>query len=125
MKQVREPAVRLNVGLELEEKKPVKVSLLINSIYYFIESVFIMAVKDGYRLVVMHRGRLLTDRTYKSVKGARIAFLKLYGYKAWREGARAEWSIFYPPEPQWLNKKFQGLDSLECAAAIYPLIIDH
>lgn len=124
MKQMREPAVGLNVVLEQEEEESIKISLLLNSIYYFIESVFIMAVKEGYRLVVMHRGRLLTDQTYKTVKGARIAFLKLYGYKAWREGARAEWSIFYPPEPQWLNEKFQGIDSLQCASALYPITID-
>lgn len=125
MKQMRETAVKLNVGLEQEEEDPVKVSLLINSIYYFIESVFITSVKDGYRLVVMHQGRLLTDRTYKTVKGARIAFLKLYGYKAWREGTKAEWSVFYPPESQWLNEKFQGIDPLQCAGAFYPLIIDN
>ncbi len=122
---MREPAVRLNVGLELEEEEPIKVSLLINSIYYFIESVFIMAVKEGFRLVVIHQGRLLTDQTYKTVKGARIAFLKHYGYKAWREGTKAEWSVFYPPESQWFHEKFQGLDPLECAAAFYPLIIDY
>lgn len=96
---------KLDVELGQKDEKPIQISLLVNSIYYFIESVFIMAVNKGYRLVAIHQGRLLTDEIYKTARGARIAFLKLYGNKAWRNGVKAEWSRFYPPEPEWFGEK--------------------
>ncbi|MCP5104732.1 MAG: hypothetical protein GY950_15210, partial [bacterium] len=76
---MRQTAMRFSAGLEYRKEDPVKISLLINSIYYFIESVFIMELREGYRLLVLHRGRVLADEIYKTVKGARIAFVKMYG----------------------------------------------
>jgi hypothetical protein len=64
-----------------------------------------MTVEGGYRLVVIHHGYLLTDETYKTPKGAKIAFLKFWNYKAWQEGVKPQWSHFYPPETKWLEKK--------------------
>jgi len=104
---MNQPELKLNVELGQETETPIRISLLINSIYYFIESVFIMAVKEGYRLVVIHQGRLLTDEMYKTAGGARVAFIKRYGNKAWRDGVKAEWSRFYPPESNWLGDKFR------------------
>jgi hypothetical protein len=104
---MRQSAPSLNIELQQKEEKPIKISRLINSIYYFIESVFIIAEKQGYRLVAIHQGKLLTDQTYKTVKGARIAFLKMWSYKAWKEGVKAKWSHFYPPDPKWLEKNIQ------------------
>ena len=60
------------------EKNPLKISLLTNSIYYFIECVFILDLHDHYRLVVLHLGRVLTDASYETLRGARIAFSKMY-----------------------------------------------
>ena len=100
-------APSLNVELRQEEEIPIKISRLVNSIYYFIESVFIIAEKQGYRLVAIHQGNLLTDQTYKTAKGARIAFLKFWSYRVWRDGVKPKWSHFYPPDPKWLEKKFQ------------------
>ncbi|MDQ1353820.1 MAG: hypothetical protein QG657_4127 [Acidobacteriota bacterium] len=104
---MKQPELKLNVELEQKAESPVRISLLINSIYYFIESVFIMTVKEGYRLVIIHQCRLLTDEIYKTARGARIAFAKRYGNKAWRVGVKAEWSRFYPPERNWLDDKFR------------------
>lgn len=104
---MKQPELKRNPELEQKAENPINISLLINSIYYYIESVFIMAVKEGYRLVVIHQGRLLTDEIYKTARGARIAFLKRFGDKAWRDGVKAEWSRFYPPESRWLGDKFQ------------------
>ena len=81
------------------------ISLLINSVYYFIECVFILSLCDGYRLVALHNGRVLTDASYESLKGARIAFTKLYSDKAWRRGTKAQWSHFYDPDLRWLEEK--------------------
>lgn len=104
---MKQPELKLNVEVGKKAESPIRMSLLINSIYYFIESVFIMAVEEGYRLVVIHQGSLLTDEIYKTARGARIAFLKRYGNKAWRDGVKADWSRFYPPEPKWLGDKFR------------------
>jgi hypothetical protein len=64
---------------------------------------------SGYTLAVIHSGKALTIKTYKTVKGARLAFAKLYGYKARREGVKPEWSVWYPPEHDWLDEKLDVL----------------
>lgn len=107
MKQTDLKLSKLKVKSGQNGEKPIQISLLVNSIYYFIESVFIMAVNEGYRLVAIHQGRLLTDEIYKTPRGARIAFLKFYGNKAWRNGVKAQWSRFYPPEAKWFVEKFK------------------
>jgi hypothetical protein len=92
-----------------EGKAPVHISLLLNAVYFFLQCVFIMRTEKGYRLIVVHQNRLLTDRTYKTFKGARIAFSKLWSYKAWESGVKPEWSLFYPPEPSWLSDRMKAL----------------
>jgi hypothetical protein len=106
------PGLKLNVIQERteKEKEPVQISLLQNSLYYFIESVFIMKDQSiqGYTLVVIHQKKALWIKNYKTTKGARRAFLKRFGYKAWREGVRPDWTKFYPPEPDWLEEKLNA-----------------
>jgi hypothetical protein len=87
-----------------------KISLLINAIFFFLECAFIEEVADagGYRLVVNHKGRVLTDRCYDSTRGARIAFSRMYHTQGLTEGVRAEWSHFYPPEGKWLKKRVEA-----------------
>ncbi|MCP4147841.1 MAG: hypothetical protein GY757_08820, partial [bacterium] len=54
--------------------------------------------------------------SYKDGKGAKIAFLKLYGYRLERSACiaklqkKASWTPFYPPEPGWLKETFPGLE---------------
>ena len=81
-----------------EEKKIRRFSLLVNSVYFFIETVFILETPDGYRLIAIHQGKLLLDKTYKTPKGAKVAFLKFFAYKRWEDGVKAQWTPFYPPE---------------------------
>ncbi len=71
-----------------------KISVLQNSLYYFLQHVFIITANDDSRLVVIHNNRLLTDCHYKTLKGARIAFQKKYQNKPWKNGVKAEWSYF-------------------------------
>lgn len=106
------PTVSLNVELQQEQGQgePIKVALLVNSVYFFIESVFILETPDGYRLLAIHQGKLLADETYKTPKGAKIAFLKFFGYKAWEEGVKTQWTPFYPPEQPWLDEKYRITD---------------
>lgn len=102
-------AVHLNVELRQAETRgdPIKVSLLINSVYFFIESVLILETAEGYRMLAIHQGKLIADETYKTPKGAKIAFLKFFGYKAWDEGVKPQWTPFYPPEQPWLDEKYR------------------
>ncbi len=81
------------------------ISVLINRILYFMETVFIMTVEDQYRLIVINRETLRTDEIYKTFEEAKSAFLNKYKYKAWGEGVKPNWSIFYPPDAKWLKKK--------------------
>jgi len=90
---------------EFQTGEAKKISILINSVYYFIECVYILILHDRCRLIVLHRGRVLTDRTYKTVRGARIAFSKLYKHKGWKDGIKAQWSHLYDPEVKWLEER--------------------
>ncbi len=107
---MKQSAPSLNVELRQEGETPTKMSRLVNSIYYFIEFVFIIAENSGYRLVAIHQGKLLTNQTYKTAKGARIAFLKFWNYRAWKEGVKPKWSQFYLPDAKWLKKKLEQID---------------
>jgi hypothetical protein len=91
-------------------EKPM-ISMLINSVYYFIDCVFILQAKDNFRLVALHQGRVLCDKDYATVRGCRIAFDKMYKNKAWSEEIKAEWSHFYDPDKRWLEKKCIYLES--------------
>ncbi len=94
--------------VNLENKK--EISILINSVYFFIEFVFILRFHDHYRLVVLHRRKVLTDARYRTLKGARIAFSRMFRRKSWKEGTKAQWSPFYNPDIEWLTEKTEWLD---------------
>jgi len=86
----------------------VDIILLVNSPYYFLGCVFIAVENsESYRLVVLHNNRVLTDIRYKTVRGAKIAFSKFYREKAWREDIKADWSITYPPDADWLEERLR------------------
>jgi hypothetical protein len=86
-------------------KEHIEMSILHNSVYYFLEHVFILCQGDSYRLMVLHHNRLLLDRNYRSLRGARIAFQKLFRHKAWKEDVKSIWSHCYPPDDDWLEEK--------------------
>jgi len=86
-----------------------RISVLETSIYYFLEHVFIIKERGRYRLVVIHHEKLLTDKIYKTAKGARIAFLKFWSYKAWEVDAKATWTHFYKPDRDWISEKLDFL----------------
>jgi len=80
--------------------------ILQNSIYYFLKDVFILLQEKGCRLVVNHQGRILTDTVYKTVRGAKIAFNRIYSKKSWKEGGvKPEWSHAVDVEEQWLKER--------------------
>ena len=87
----------------------VEISILSNSPYYFLHSVFIVkeGEGEGFRLVIIHNNRVLTDQRYETLRGARISFAKSYGDKAWVEDIQAQWTHFYPPDAKWLEAKLK------------------
>ncbi len=82
---------------------PEKVCALINSIFYFVGSVFITDNGKNYQLVAHHNGRILINKPYRTLRGAKIAFSKLFGYRSWREDVKAEWSNFYDADGNWIE----------------------
>ena len=82
-----------------------EISILNNSGYYFLSHVFVMKNAGKYRLIVLRNNRVLKDCTYKTVRGAKIAFSKSYSKAGWEKGVKAEWGPFYNPDYQWLNEK--------------------
>ncbi|MDQ1350150.1 MAG: hypothetical protein QG657_451 [Acidobacteriota bacterium] len=100
----RRPKSSLSVDIET------KISMLVSSIYYFLDFVYIIAEGERFRLVVMHNKKLLTYRTYKTLSAARGAFSRLYGAKAWKEGLKPNWSVFYHPAAKWLNERKKVID---------------
>ncbi len=90
-----------------------EICILINSIFYFIGSVFIINNNGNFRLVARHNGKILMDKPYRTLRGAKIAFSKLFNYRGWKEDVKAEWSVFYVPDPQWLKEKSKGIKAWE------------
>lgn len=95
-----EPQIPLSPGM----KKVERISVLKNSYKYFIEHALIISLGDNYRLLVIHEWELLTDQCYKSPKGAKIAFLRLFKHRCWKDGVEPEWSNFYDPGVEYLNQ---------------------
>lgn len=83
-----------------------RISILKNSIYYFLGSVFIICQGNCYRLVVMSNGRLLVDESYKSAKGCKIAFSRIYRNKVWKEGVKPRWSPFFSMDDRPVGMDF-------------------
>lgn len=97
-------------GSDNEQKSSfaeVQISILTTSIYYFLDFAFIISDGNCYRLVVIHNSQLLTDNTYKTLKGAKIAFSRIYGYKVWHERIKPNWSDFYNPTNEWLDERWK------------------
>lgn len=84
----------------------VKISVLGNAVCFFFHRVFIVAEHKGYRLIAIHKDELLVNAKYKTAKGAKIAFLKLYWYQVWQEGVKPYWTDFYTPDDDWLKEMF-------------------
>ena len=84
----------------------VEVAILENSVYYFLSHVFIMKKSGMYWLAVLRDNSLLTYCSYKTSRGAKIAFSKLYE-SGWKEDVKAKWGPFFNPDNKWLNEKLE------------------
>ena len=98
-------------GINPEVNEKTMISTLINSIHYFIDCVYILQAKDKFRLVALQHSRVLFDKYYPTLSGCRIAFGKLFKYKAWGEEITPFWSHFYDPDKRWLQEKQSRLET--------------
>jgi hypothetical protein len=96
---------------ELNPGEKIEISRLNNSIHYFVYCAFIIKLKNKYRLVALHKQRVLCDCYFLSYEECQIAFDKLFKEKTWKEGVKADWSHFYPPDQNWLAKKQSYLEN--------------
>ena len=89
----------------LETVKITNISNLVNSVFYFLQHVFITITDGDYHLLVIRDNQVLWYKNYKSIKGAKIAFAKRFGHMAYKPSIRMVWSHLYPPDGDWLMKK--------------------
>ncbi len=54
--------------------------------------------------MVYRKGEIVTDENYKTVKGAKISFLKSFSFMAHNEKISANWSHIITPDTKWLDK---------------------
>ncbi|MCP5106159.1 MAG: hypothetical protein GY950_22425 [bacterium] len=95
------------MGNETVAFEDLKISILISSIYFFLDFVFILSDGECLRLVVIHNKELLTFKKYKTVKGAKIGFYRQYRHKAWKGAIKPNWSVFYRPAAEWLRERWE------------------
>ncbi len=95
--------------VKMKQEQTLEISILINAIFYFIERVFIIKnpEREGCRLVVMQNRRVKVYEDYETVRGARIAFNRMFKRKAWKSGIKPDWSHFFDPDEQWLDEKLE------------------
>jgi hypothetical protein len=96
-------AVGQNRQLIVNEHSKEKINLLINSVYYFLHRVFIVSGVGKYRLVVIKDNQMLMDKTFPTLRGAKISFARIYGPYACQHDISPSWSITYSPYAEWLN----------------------
>ena len=74
-----------------------EVATLENTFKYFLERVLIIRYDDYCRLLVVHQNKVLIDKEYKTVVGAKIAFARLYNPQRFNRSDKPMWGGFYNP----------------------------
>lgn len=104
---------RLSLTPVLKQTPGNQIYFLENSPYFFMDFVFIIAEKYAFRLLVYdRRENYLVDKRYATVKGAKIAFLNLFGHKYYNEDPIAIWDPPYTPDEKWLQEKLAFIAGL-------------
>jgi hypothetical protein len=97
-----QPAKRL---LKKNGESQVKICALINSVLFFISWVYIIEDQGSFRLIANLNGALLIDKKFRTLRGAKIAFYKLFKSRRSKNIVKAEWSFFYEPDIRWFSDK--------------------
>jgi len=103
---LQKPELKLLTGLESEKEK--KIIIMVNSSRYLLDYVIVVFEEYGYRLVVNRSGEIITDNTYETLGGAKVAFLKFKHLMAFFDADRPKWSHAYVPDKEWLEKRVKG-----------------
>jgi hypothetical protein len=82
-----------------------EITVLMNSVYYFLHWVIIIREDGYYRLVVLNNEEMIFDKKFRSIRGAKIAFSKLFPFQIAALEPKSEWTPFYKPDPKYLEDK--------------------
>lgn len=93
--------------LEVPSRKEVKISRLLNSIQFYLECAFIAKEVKGCRLIIIHNGRVYMNTYYNTLRGAKIAFTKYFGRRAYQDDVKPAWSHDYRPDDVWIDQQFE------------------
>ncbi|MCP5047623.1 MAG: hypothetical protein GY940_10655 [bacterium] len=96
-------------GLKLSSDPETHITILMNTVYYYLDSVFIVIAEDHCRLLALHNRKLVVDECYETLRGAKIAFYRMYKEKACVSGLKPEWSVGYVPEKEWLDERLEAM----------------
>jgi hypothetical protein len=92
---------------ESAPEKKLKISRLLNSIQFYLECAFIVMEEEGCRLIILHSGKVFMDTHYNTERGAKIAFTKYFGQRAWQQDLKPIWSHTYYPDDQWMEQHLE------------------
>ena len=90
--------------IELTPVEGLTISRLLNSIQFYLECAIIAIGEKGYRLIILHSDHVLMDTHYNTLRGAKIAFTKYFGGRAWQEDIKPNWSHAYQPDSAWMTQ---------------------
>lgn len=96
-------------GTETPGQKPKEIILLENAVYYFIDYVLIILEQEIFRLVVIADGHKVIDKSYDTIRGAKVAFFRSFKHRARGEFSKPRWSAVFPPEKEWLEDRLKGI----------------
>ncbi|UCH95115.1 MAG: hypothetical protein JSV88_33370 [Candidatus Aminicenantes bacterium] len=98
----------------IPDNQKVVISRLKNSVYFSIGTCFIMTMteEECFRLLAIHEKKVLADRNFKTLRGAKIHFMKKFKNQAWREDVAAEWTFFYQPDLDWIEEMLSIAEKL-------------
>lgn len=90
----------------------VEILLLINAFYYRLNTTLIVPAGDMFRLIIITNNGDKLWYDYNSIKGAKIAFQKFYGYRLLNistdQRMTSEWRKIHA-DVNWLRKKTEGV----------------
>jgi hypothetical protein len=82
------------------------ITFLKNTPHYCLQSAFIIFNNARYRVIVVLNDKRVFNRSYQTLKGARIAFSRVFSSRYYKPGASApDWTPFYQPSLSWFNHK--------------------
>lgn len=88
-------------------EKSTNVSFLVNTQYYFLGTVFILPEAAGYRLVVIHKWKVLTNNSFPTLEEAKKAFFQHYQARASKKIPHPIWDDNHRVDNDWLKKKLK------------------